>query len=54
LANIAGLSATAFPSGLSEGGLPVSVQVMSVDDAAALDWAGRLALRIAPPAGYRE
>jgi aspartyl-tRNA(Asn)/glutamyl-tRNA(Gln) amidotransferase subunit A len=51
LANISGLAATAFPTGLGDDGLPLSVQVMSPSDAIALDWAGRLARPTEPPGG---
>ncbi len=54
LANICGLSATAFPAGMSDDGLPLSVQVMCPADAAALDWAGRLAQPIPAPADFRK
>jgi aspartyl-tRNA(Asn)/glutamyl-tRNA(Gln) amidotransferase subunit A len=52
LANVSGFCATAFPVGLQDDGLPVSLQVMSPSDAFALHWAGRLARPIAPPAGF--
>jgi Asp-tRNA(Asn)/Glu-tRNA(Gln) amidotransferase A subunit family amidase len=43
LANIAGLAATAFPAGLREGGVPLSVQAVGADEAACLALARRLA-----------
>jgi len=43
LANIAGLAATAFPVGVREGGMPLSVQAVGADEAACLALARRLA-----------
>jgi aspartyl-tRNA(Asn)/glutamyl-tRNA(Gln) amidotransferase subunit A len=48
LANIAGLAATAFPIGFSQG-LPLSAQVISACDATALTVAERLAVPFNPP-----
>jgi aspartyl-tRNA(Asn)/glutamyl-tRNA(Gln) amidotransferase subunit A len=54
LANIAGLAATAFPTELSEDGLPVGLQVVSQSDRTALHWAERLSRPLAAPAGFRK
>lgn len=54
LANIAGLAATAFPVDLSEDGLPVSLQVVSQNNRAALHWAEKLTRPLPPPAGFRK
>jgi len=50
LANISGLAATAFPTGLSRAGLPVSAQIIGVDEHMIIHLPGRLAASIAPPA----
>jgi aspartyl-tRNA(Asn)/glutamyl-tRNA(Gln) amidotransferase subunit A len=49
LANIAGLAATAFPMGMSENGLPLAAQVLSANDAVAIELARRLACVIPGP-----
>jgi aspartyl-tRNA(Asn)/glutamyl-tRNA(Gln) amidotransferase subunit A len=43
LANVAGLAATAFPAGLQDGVLPLSVQVVGRDERFCLGLAGKLA-----------
>ncbi len=49
LANVSGLAAMAFPTGLSRAGLPVSVQIIGMDEQMIIHFAGRLAALIAPP-----
>lgn len=53
LADFLGLPATAFPVGMSPGGLPLSVQVMAWDDDVALGLAALLADPVAAPPAFR-
>ena len=55
MANVAGLPAAAFPSGLAggmDGGLPLSVQVMAWTEADALDLAQALARPVFTPPDF--
>lgn len=53
LANIAGLQAAAFPIGPSQDGLPLSAQIITADDALAIELAGMLATPVPPPIAFR-
>jgi aspartyl-tRNA(Asn)/glutamyl-tRNA(Gln) amidotransferase subunit A len=53
IANIAGLAATAFPTGVNSDGLPLSAQILSRSEAMMLSLAARLATPAPPPERFR-
>lgn len=52
LANVTGLPAMAFPAGLDDGGLPLSMQVAAGSEACAARIAARLASPVVTPPGF--
>ena len=53
IANVAGLPATAFPTGLDEAGRPLSAQAIAWDDETTLGLASLLAREPGAPPAYR-